>query len=91
VTDDVHLFRETLEQMRRQLEEADRIDPKVAESLDAVIRELETILGREEVPERTHRSLLERLGHAARHFEESHPTLSATVGQLIDMLGQMGI
>jgi hypothetical protein len=31
------------------------------------------------------------LAEAARHFEESHPTLSGTLGSVIDTLGQMGI
>ena len=28
---------------------------------------------------------------AARHFEQSHPTLSGTIGRLADILAQMGI
>lgn len=36
-------------------------------------------------------SLIEQLGQSARHFEESHPTLSGIIGSLIDALGRMGI
>ena len=36
-------------------------------------------------------SLVGRLGEAARHFEESHPTLSGILGSMIDALGRMGI
>jgi hypothetical protein len=34
---------------------------------------------------------VERLSEAARHFEDSHPNLSGTIGGVIDAIGRMGI
>jgi len=36
-------------------------------------------------------SLLERLNEATRHFEESHPTLTAMVGRVAESLSNLGI
>jgi hypothetical protein len=91
VRDETHHFHEVLKQVRRQLEEVETSDPKVAQLLGDVMRDLEIVMGGDELAAKAHLTLPERLRNAARHFEESHPTLSATVGQLIDMLGQMGI
>ena len=38
-----------------------------------------------------HESLLERLNEATRHFEESHPTLTAMVGRVAESLSNLGI
>ena len=51
------------------------------------------ILDREEYIEQAYfyRTLSERLREATQRFDQSHPTLSRVVGNLLDVLGQMGI
>jgi len=41
--------------------------------------------------ERSSDSIVKRLGEAAQHFEDSHPTLFGSVGSVVDALSRMGI
>jgi hypothetical protein len=91
MTDQSSPLHETLELLCQQLEEAENIDRKLADQLAATIRTIQEALEDENAEAATHSSLLQRLTDAARHFEESHPTLSGTLGRLVDTLGQMGI
>ncbi len=88
---DSEQLRETLDLLHRQLDEAKDIDTDVAVKLTGAIGDIVAVLDKQTDAEYEPESLGERLGEAARHFEQSHPTLSGTIGRLADILAQMGI
>lgn len=79
---------EALTQLHQQLADADHLDRDQVAALRATVAEIQAVLEREE---RSETSLAARMREAARHFEDSHPTLTNTVGRVADMLAQMGI
>lgn len=84
----------TLRQLRDQLGDVDAIGPETRAALHKTVDEIQEALDADQPPRpetEQHESLLERLGDAARQFEESHPALAGTVGSVIDALGRMGI
>jgi len=83
-----------LTELHAQLGEAEQVGEDVQPLLESVLGDIEKVLtarsgGGAEATEDA--SLVDRLKEAARHFEESHPTLSGTIGSIIDVLGRMGI
>jgi hypothetical protein len=84
-------LRSTLEELQEELHAIDEIDPQTRQMLAEAKAELELALLREDPESIEKGTLIERLEHAGRGFEQSHPTLSRIVGNLIDVLGQMGI
>ena len=86
---DPQRLRATLDELHRQLAEISDPDPAVKDQLIAALLEIQAALkGHAPAGEK---SLMRRLGEAARHFEESHPALSGTISSLIDTLGRSGI
>ena len=84
-------LRQTLDQLQSQLEEMRRLNPAVAESLQATIAEARQVLrGQSTVPQR-HQSIVDRLRQEVLKYEVSHPNLAGNLGSVIDALGQMGI
>jgi chorismate mutase len=91
MADEHEKLRHTLDQLQSQLEEMRKLNPAVAESLQATIVEAREVLhGQPTVPVR-HRSIIERLRQEVQKYEASHPSLAANLGSVIDALGQMGI
>ncbi|HEY2759506.1 MAG TPA: DUF4404 family protein [Pirellulales bacterium] len=91
---DAEQLKFTLDQLNRQLSEIGQLDPDQRQQLDAALTEIQLALKtRTAVAAKSaaSESLMRRLGEAARHFEESHPTLAGTIGGLIDTLGRSGI
>jgi hypothetical protein len=88
-------LRETLDQLRSQLDELRRRDPAVAEQLAATIDEARAVLtgkspsGRESAA--PHGTIVDRLKDAVLEYEASHPSLAGNLGGIIDALGRMGI
>ncbi|MFV2067961.1 MAG: DUF4404 family protein [Pirellulales bacterium] len=91
MAEDSQRIRDILEQLHRELDGAADIDPQVADRVASVVVEIRNALDQDDHPAVGHPSMTERLTEAAVQFEESHPTLSATVTRLIDILAQMGI
>ena len=81
----------TLNDLREQLSRVDELDADVRERLEETLHDVEDLLEKEPPRKVAHLSIGERLSDAARHFEETHPTLSGTLGSVIDTLGRMGI
>ena len=81
-------LRETLVELRRELERTDASDHEARERVQQVARELDAWLERAEGPEE---SLPERLREAVVRFEEEHPRLSATLQRVVDALSDLGI
>ena len=81
-------LRQALDTVHRELSQTEHLDPDEAAQLRATMHEIQTALGRDEqhVP-----ALSGRVNESARHFEETHPRLTETLGRIADMLQQMGI
>jgi hypothetical protein len=78
----------TLDELHQQLAEIGPLDAASRNQLSTALREIQATLRSKKLPEKT---VLPRLREAAHNFEGSHPTLSATIGSLVDVLAQMGI
>ncbi|HEX4000424.1 MAG TPA: DUF4404 family protein [Pirellulales bacterium] len=86
----------TLRQLQAELAESPEIDPAVKQRLAAMQAEILNSLANSpqaaaELPPTEPISLTRRLADAALYFEESHPSLSTTIGSLAGILGQMGL
>jgi len=79
----------TLDELHHQLADIDQLDPALRGQLNSAMQEIQTALKNKTAP--GGESVMRRLGEAARHFEESHPTISGTIGGLIETLGRSGI
>jgi septal ring factor EnvC (AmiA/AmiB activator) len=84
-------LRNTLEQLRSQLDELRKRDPRVAEQLETTIAAAEAALAGEAKPAEEHASLSVQLSDAVREYEATHPALAGNLGAIIDALGRMGI
>jgi len=91
----------TLDQLELKLGEQQELDPEARERLRALFGEVRATLdrpasaasgGRPAVPSAARQTgaLVGRLGDSARHFEETHPELSSSLGAVATWLGQMG-
>lgn len=83
-----------LNQLHAELGDADGVDPALSERLRAATAALEEVLRGDPAvaaePEHPH-GMIEQLRDAATQFEDSHPTLTNTVGRIADALSQLGI
>jgi hypothetical protein len=87
-------LRATLDALHLQLQSVDRVDPDVRALLESAVEDIHQTIDPEADPVETAEeddSIVHRLTAAARHFEESHPTLSGAVTSVIEALGRMGI
>jgi len=91
MSEHIDKLRATLEELQDELHEIETLDPQTREMLEEAKVELEHALHREETETLESHSLIDRLQTAGEDFSESHPGLSRVVGNLIDVLGQMGI
>lgn len=92
-------LRETLEQLRRQLNRAERLDPEAEAQLRATLADIHAALDKPpdiktpaaETPAAKEPTLANRLSEAEASFEAEHPTLAGTLQRLADLLAQIGI
>ena len=91
MTADSDKLHAALDQLHKQLEEAESLDPESVAQLVAAMEEIQATLQKQDRAEGSQQGLIDRLSESARSFEESHPTISGMVSRVIDMLGQMGI
>ena len=84
-------LRRRLEELHRELEATEEVDREARALLGDVMEDIRELLERSGESPHTHQSLAERLREAARHTEESHPTLFAMVGRVVDTLSNLGI
>lgn len=89
-------LRADVAELRRQLETTTNLDSGSRALIERVVADVERILAGEDIrpgatAARGRGSLTGRLAEAAKRFEATHPTLSGTVGSVIDALAQMGI
>jgi hypothetical protein len=84
-------LRETLDELRAQLDDIRQRDPALAAQLDATVARVNSVLTARTVDANEQRSIVKRLSDAVQKYEASHPTLAASLGSIIDALAQMGI
>ncbi len=89
-------LRQTLRELHAELETQGSVDPEMRALLESTVAEIQSALdddGRGGGVRRTadDTSVGDRLAETARHFEVSHPTLSAALGRVIDALAALGI
>jgi hypothetical protein len=78
--------------LHEELSSLDTADEQVRDELRRTVEEIQAALAAPPPPsERKEASFVDRLTHAARHFEETHPNLAGMIGSVIDTLGRMGI
>lgn len=96
--DSLQDLRAKLAELKGKLASASQIEPGDREMLQQIMADVELVLARQaaqkpsppEAPP-TAESLIDRLGDAARNYEETHPTLFGAIGSVIDALSRMGI
>lgn len=81
-------LRRALDTVHRELKQTEQLDPDEVSRLRETMHEIQMALNRDEEDAPT---LSHRVNESARHFEESHPALTHTLGRIADMLQQMGI
>jgi len=83
------------DRMQALLDELDREDSLDADARDRLMAVLDEIRDTVEAGSLRNgeedESLVDRLNEATRHFEESHPTLTALVGRIAESLSNLGI
>jgi hypothetical protein len=85
-------LRKHLEALHSELASTSSVDEGSKRLLEEVLTDIHGLLERTEpAGEDEHQSLGDRLLEATRDFEESHPTLSAAVGRVVDALANLGI
>lgn len=85
-------IREAIQELRSELDKTPAIDTNVRDRVKNVLDEIEALTGGESgIPSHRHAQFLERLRESARHFEESHLSLTLAVGRVIDALSGIGI
>ena len=84
-------LRRRLAELHAELERTDALDGESRAALEEVLGEIQELLARSEPARSEPVSLADRLREAGRHFEESHPTLTATLGRVVDALAALGI
>jgi hypothetical protein len=85
-------LRRRLAELHAELERTDALDVESRAALEEVMGDIQGLLARSgPARAREPQSLAERLREAGRHFEESHPTLTATLGRVVDALAALGI
>ena len=78
---------ELLEQLHAELEQAQTVNEAEREQLRLLMRDVRELLNRADDNQPAHyQSLGVRLGQAVRQFEFSHPGLTLTIGQVLDVL-----
>lgn len=83
-------LRQSLEELRAELERLEAEEAQVRERLDALISGVETRL---EKPDDTahHQSLVQDVRQSISEFEVSHPRATAILNEIMVTLGNMGI
>ncbi len=85
-------LRNLLEQLQSEIKQTQSVDDKGQEFLRDLDADIHELLARSE-GERTQPqpSIVRRLQDSIDHFEATHPTLTATLSRMLDILNNAGI
>jgi Domain of unknown function (DUF4404) len=86
-------LRKMLEELHRKIESTDSVDEKGRELLSHLSVDIRNLLERTGHEEHLRGSAREvgRLEESVRHFEVTHPSLTAALSQLLNILNNAGI
>lgn len=85
-------LREAVDEIRTQLARAEGLSPRTRDSLEELARDLAVLAERPAgSPAGDGDSLRDRVSDAVRRLEASHPSLSTTLGNVVDTLAFFGI
>ena len=85
-------LRQLLEELHQKIESADTVDEKDRQMLDHLSKDIGNLLERTRHGEQRDTSReINRLQESIRHFEVTHPTLTATLSQMLNILNNAGI
>ena len=86
-------LRRLLEELHRRIESTDKVDEKGRELLSHLSMDIRNLLERTGREDRLRGSSWEigRLEESIRHFEVTHPNLTAALAQLLNILNNAGI
>jgi polyhydroxyalkanoate synthesis regulator phasin len=86
-------LRQLLEELHQKIETTSSVDEKGRELLNHLSMDIRSLLERTggEEPRRATSGEVNRLEESIRHFEVTHPTLTATLSQLLNILNNAGI
>jgi hypothetical protein len=86
-------LRQLLEELHRKIENTDQVDEKGRELLSHLSVDIRNLLERTGHEERLRGNswMVGRLDESVRHFEVTHPSLTAALAQLLNILNNAGI
>ena len=86
-------LRTLLEELHRKIESTDEVDEKGRELLNHLSMDIQNLLDRTEHEEKLSQrpGEVDRLEESIRHFEVTHPGLTAALSQLLNILNNAGI
>ncbi len=84
-------LRLTVAELHAELAALPRVDPEVRAVLEGALHDIQQAMNADSRTTEGNASLIARLKQASDSFQESHPTLTGSVGSVIDALGRMGI
>ena len=86
-------LRHLLEELHRKIEDTDQVDEKGRELLSHLSVDIRNLLERTGHEERLRGNswVIGRLDESVRHFEVTHPNLTAALAQLLNILNNAGI
>ncbi|HEX5837583.1 MAG TPA: DUF4404 family protein [Anaerolineales bacterium] len=86
-------LRQLLEELHRKIEDTDQVDEKGRELLSRLSVDIRNLLERTGHEERLRGNswVIGRLDESVRHFEVTHPNLTAALSQLLNILNNAGI
>ena len=86
-------LRQLLEELHRKIEDTDQVDEKGRELLSHLSVDIRNLLERTGHEERLRGNswVIGRLDESVRHFEVTHPNLTAALSQLLNILNNAGI
>ncbi len=86
-------LRQLLEELHRKIEDTDEVDEKGRELLSRLSVDIRNLLERTGHEERLRGNswVIGRLDESVRHFEVTHPNLTAALAQLLNILNNAGI
>jgi hypothetical protein len=90
VSEELAKLRATLAELHEELANVEPGNPEIRALLDSAVADIQQTINRRG-DAANDSSIVDRLRAAARHYEESHPTLSGILGSIVDALSRMGI
>jgi hypothetical protein len=83
-------LQQKLTDLHAEIEQAQDVDDDARQMLTHLQQDIQNLLERSSDAE-AHQSLVERLDEAIKQFEVTHPEMTESMGQLLDLLARMGI